>query len=205
MGKEQDVGGGRPHVSPWGIPRLPHIIDIPCCYSSAAPSCALSTGPPLSSRHAVYPPLSSSSFFSPLSPNIIDLYYRHTALRRSFRSAHQHRISTGVCPPRGRTIPFPSRWALNTREHLVNEWKTRFSAPFLVRLRILEFSLFPRRRSKRARPRLLRVPLSRRDRYLSLSRIPRAATTLLQYRRFFLLTPLFLLPAIHSLRRRPLC
>lgn len=44
VGKEQDVGGGRPHVSPWGIPRLPHIIDIPCCCSSAA----LSSTPPRS-------------------------------------------------------------------------------------------------------------------------------------------------------------
>lgn len=106
VGKEQDVGGGRPHVSPWGIPRLPHIIDIPCCCcccSSAAPS---STPP--RSRWILHCPLvtpflcilRSLPFSHPLSPNIIDLYYRHTALRRSFRSAHQHRISTGACPSR---------------------------------------------------------------------------------------------------------
>ncbi|KYN01953.1 hypothetical protein ALC62_07256, partial [Cyphomyrmex costatus] len=35
--------------------------------------------------------VSFALFLSPLSPNIIDLYYWHTALRRFFRSAHQHR------------------------------------------------------------------------------------------------------------------
>lgn len=84
----------------------------------------------------VYPSaLSPSPSFSHHSHRILSIsYYRHTALRRFFRSAHQHRISTGVCPPRGRTIPLPLRWALNTREHFVNEWKTRVrsSPPFLV-------------------------------------------------------------------------
>lgn len=112
MGKEQDVGGGRPHVSPWGIPRLPHIIDVPCCYSSAAPSSTPARSRrilhcPLVTPWCIYPSgLSFSFFFSHHSHRILSIsYYRHTALRRFFRSAHQHRISTSVCPSRGRTIP----------------------------------------------------------------------------------------------------
>lgn len=212
MGKEQDVGGGRPHVSPWGIPRLPHIIDIPCCYSSAAPSGTparvFDESSTVLASHRVYiPPPSLSPSFSHHSHRILSIsYYRHTALRRFFRSAHQHRISTDVCPPRGRTIPLPLRWALNTREHFVNEWKTRVrsSPPFLVR----KTSRIPpvpvqTRRSRRTRLRdshkLLRVPLSRRDRYLSLSRMLHEYGYL-QYHRVLLFSGLFSFLALQFIR-----
>jgi len=109
VGKEQDVGGDCPHVSPWGIPRLPHIIDIPCCYSSAVPSSASPrfdrSSTVLSSRRLCILCFLSLSF-SHHSHRILSISIISTALRRSFRSAHQHRISTGVCPPRGRTILF---------------------------------------------------------------------------------------------------
>lgn len=113
-----------------------------------------SMDPPLSSRHAVCRILRALflSFFSPLSPNIIDLYYRHTALRRSFQATHQHRISLRV---EGRSFFL---FALNTREHFV-EGMEDSRAFFLHRfssVKILESSLFPciQRRSMRTQVRL---------------------------------------------------
>lgn len=101
VGKEQDVGGGRPHVSPWGIPsttayhRYPRAAPRPLPLEHSRRD-ALRCSVAVSSVH-----VSLVLFLSPLSPNIIDRYYRHTAHRRSSRSAHQHRIiHWPVCPLR---------------------------------------------------------------------------------------------------------
>lgn len=113
--KEQDVGGGRPHVSPWGIPSTTAYHRYP---RAAPQSLALEHFLAEDVFHCsvAVRVVSFVLFFSPLSPIIIDRYYRHTAHQRSSRSAHQHRISTGPCPPRGGTILFSA--APNTEHSL---------------------------------------------------------------------------------------
>lgn len=104
----------------------------------------------LSSPHRLG--VSFALFLSPLSPNIIDLYYRHTALRKSFRSAHQHRmIQHPLMSSAWRDDPFSL--SLSTKHSsTLGEWKTRVSFPslFLVRKdsRILTFPVHERRSRK---------------------------------------------------------
>lgn len=62
VGKEQDVGGGRPHVSPWGIPLDYRISPISPRCSSAAPPRALSRRDALRCPLAVVSAYPSFSF-----------------------------------------------------------------------------------------------------------------------------------------------
>lgn len=123
VGKEQDVGGGRPHVSPWGIPsttayhRYPRAVPRPLPPSTPSPRCPLAVLPLLSAVSLVLS-------FSHHSHRILSIAIIGTlAHRRSFRSAHQHRIiSTGpVSSPRGGTNSSLRRStnSLNTRRHFV--------------------------------------------------------------------------------------
>lgn len=61
VGKEQDVGGGRPHVSPWGIPSTTAYHRYPRAAPRPLPRALPRRGcPPLSCRWVSYPSFSFS-------------------------------------------------------------------------------------------------------------------------------------------------